>query len=173
LFVCLFLSLSSATCSLLYICATQNTIILTLAIPQDVWRFLLDTADALREPAEADFSLLRQFNRSRGGDDDGAFGPADLQYLMMCHQSSQSADQIPASVRLSGLLRLDHCLAGLNSLVGSLFGISLQQAPIDPTEAWADVQAAGLTKVQSAHSAHVFTLHNPIPVSSPVPISDI
>lgn len=122
--------------------------------PEEVERFLLALADKVKAKADLELQVLQ---RAKQQDEDGPEGSTtfhhwDLSYYMGAVRSARHASGVDGK-GISAYLSLENCLRGLALLCQRLFGIELQQVPMDESESWAPPQAR-LQKMILLHPTH-------------------
>lgn len=98
--------------------------------PSTVHHFLDDLSRLVKGKADKEIDLLKGLKRQKEGAQDGGdttiYGWDRLFYSEMCKTKTN----------LNEYFSLGHCMAGLNTIVSNLFGLSLDVVPMDQSETW-------------------------------------
>lgn len=105
----------------------------TAESPEMVQQFIDELTSQLRPRAEADFHLMEKIKRKEMSNDKASLEAWDTPYftsLMKRNALNANASEFLPYFSLGG------CMQGLDNLLQSLYGISLQNTEMEPGESW-------------------------------------
>ncbi|TMW45359.1 hypothetical protein DOY81_009559 [Sarcophaga bullata] len=105
----------------------------TVEHPQMVKEFIDELSNELRPRADADFRLMEKMKRKDSGNPQATLQAWDTPYFtsqMKRNALNASANEFLPYFSLGG------CMQGLDNLMQSLYGISLQNTEMEPGESW-------------------------------------
>ena len=113
--------------------------------PEQVMRFLTNTADLTRGLAERDYAVLCDLKRKHGTGS-GDIAPWDVAYYCEMHKAlSPPVGRFDSpQAELSRFLSLGACLSAVAELSWELFGVRLLPRPLGPSENWLRPEDLGI-----------------------------
>lgn len=127
--------------------------------PENVWKFLQETADATKVQAEKELVILLDLKK-RLGQESSPLSPWDVSYLSEMHRSLSSRSSnitagrnghVHAQTEISNYLTIDACMAALTDLSLELFGLRLVAQELGADEGWGTQQGGMKLLVQDSN----------------------